>query len=125
MGGGQDTRTMEIRMKSPSCRLVFRFMWNCRQCTVRQSDNDDEDNEYDDRDVDGDDGDQYSVKTYWFLNFGARKLVIGNMKMESKVVQEKAKEEEDQLNSQIRPLLMAGTFLPVANKTLEPIRALY
>ncbi|GJY14729.1 hypothetical protein Tco_0385151 [Tanacetum coccineum] len=54
-------------------------------------DNDDEDDEYDDRDVDGDDGDQYRL----------------------------AKEQEDQLNSEIRTLDMAGTFLPLTIKSLE------
>ncbi|GJR97264.1 hypothetical protein Tco_0269438 [Tanacetum coccineum] len=57
------------------------------------SDNDDEDDEYDDRDVDGDDGDQYRL----------------------------AKEQEDQLNSEIRSLDMAGTFLPLTIKSLEEV----
>ncbi|GKE12598.1 hypothetical protein Tco_1416149, partial [Tanacetum coccineum] len=56
-------------------------------------DNDDEDDEYDDRDVDGDDGDQYRL----------------------------AKEQEDQLNSEIRSLDMAGTFLPLTIKSLEEV----
>ncbi|GJZ24201.1 hypothetical protein Tco_0561660 [Tanacetum coccineum] len=55
MGGGQDTRTMEIRMKSPSCRLVFRFMWNCRQCTVVRISMFFVDDENDHVDVNGDD----------------------------------------------------------------------
>ncbi|GKB94752.1 hypothetical protein Tco_0980889, partial [Tanacetum coccineum] len=49
----------------------------------------------------------------------ARKLVMGNMSMQSKVVQEKAKKQEDQLNSEIRSLLMAGTSLSVASKSLQ------
>lgn len=49
----------------------------------------------------------------------ARKLVMGNMSMQSKVVQEKAKKQEDLLNSEIRSLLMAGTSLSVASKSLQ------
>ncbi|GJR35236.1 hypothetical protein Tco_1210920 [Tanacetum coccineum] len=56
--------------------------------------------------------------------FGDQKLVIGNMKMQSKVVQEKAKEQDDQLNSEIRSLFVAGTSLPVASKSLEQRRSL-
>lgn len=49
----------------------------------------------------------------------ARKLVMGNMSMHSKVVQEKAKKQEEQLNSEIRSLLMAGTSLSVASRSLQ------
>ncbi|KAI7727542.1 hypothetical protein M8C21_003846 [Ambrosia artemisiifolia] len=49
----------------------------------------------------------------------ARKLVMGNMSMNLKVVQEKAKKQEDQLNSEIRSLLMAGTSLSVASRSLQ------
>ncbi|MFS8000449.1 hypothetical protein Hanom_Chr12g01178441 [Helianthus anomalus] len=49
----------------------------------------------------------------------ARKLVMGNTSMNLKVVQEKAKKQEDQLNSQIRSLLMAGTSLSVASRSLQ------
>ncbi|GKC67022.1 hypothetical protein Tco_1099620 [Tanacetum coccineum] len=41
--------------------------------------------------------------------------------MLSKIVQEKAKEQEDQLNSEIRTLDMAGTFLPLTIKSLEEV----
>ncbi|KAD5508903.1 hypothetical protein E3N88_16606 [Mikania micrantha] len=49
----------------------------------------------------------------------ARKLVMGNMSMNLKVVQEKAKKQEDQLNSEIRSLLMAGTSLSIASRSLQ------
>ncbi|KAJ0620303.1 putative phosphatidylinositol 3-kinase [Helianthus annuus] len=49
----------------------------------------------------------------------ARKLVMGNTSMNLKVVQEKAKKQEDQLNSEIRSLLMAGTSLSVASRSLQ------
>ncbi|XP_076889125.1 vacuolar protein sorting 38-like [Bidens hawaiensis] len=49
----------------------------------------------------------------------ARKLVMGNMSMNLKVVQEKAKKQEEQLNSEIRSLLMAGTSLSVASRNLQ------
>ncbi|KAL4591079.1 hypothetical protein LXL04_004027 [Taraxacum kok-saghyz] len=52
-------------------------------------------------------------------NLEARKLVMGNMSMRSKVVQEKSKKQEEQLNSQIRSLLMAGTSLSAASKSLQ------
>ncbi|KVH90994.1 UV radiation resistance-associated gene protein isoform X2 [Cynara cardunculus var. scolymus] len=52
-------------------------------------------------------------------NLEARKLVMGNMSMRSKVVQEKAKKQEEQLNSEIRSLLMAGTSLSVASRSLQ------
>lgn len=52
-------------------------------------------------------------------NLEARKLVMGKMSMRSKVVQEKTKKQEEQLNSQIRSLLMAGTSLSVASKSLQ------
>ena len=55
----------------------------------------------------------------------ARKLVMGNMSMQSKVVQEKAKKQEDLLNSEIRSLLMAGTSLSVARKSLQVTEPLY
>ncbi|KAI3823098.1 hypothetical protein L1987_04524 [Smallanthus sonchifolius] len=49
----------------------------------------------------------------------ARKLVMANMSMNLKVVQEKTKKQEDQLNSEIRSLLMAGTSLSVASRSLQ------
>lgn len=52
-------------------------------------------------------------------NLEARKLVMGNMSMRSKVVEEKSKKQEEQLNSQIRSLLMAGTSLSVASRSLQ------
>ncbi|PWA59337.1 hypothetical protein CTI12_AA392980 [Artemisia annua] len=49
----------------------------------------------------------------------SRKLVMGNMSMQSKVVREKTKKQEEQLNSKIRSLLMAGSALSVANRQLQ------
>ncbi|GJU38280.1 hypothetical protein Tco_1191237 [Tanacetum coccineum] len=49
----------------------------------------------------------------------SRKLLMGNMSMQSKVVREKTKKQEEQLNSKIRYLLMAGSALSVANRRLR------
>ncbi|XP_027167115.1 UV radiation resistance-associated gene protein isoform X2 [Coffea eugenioides] len=49
----------------------------------------------------------------------SRKLVMGNMSMHSKVAEEKVKKQEEQLSSEIRSLLLAGTALSVASKQLQ------
>ncbi|XP_060207420.1 vacuolar protein sorting 38-like isoform X2 [Lycium barbarum] len=49
----------------------------------------------------------------------SRKLVMGNMSMHSKVVKEKVKKQEEQLSSDIRSLLVAGTSLSAASKRLQ------
>lgn len=49
----------------------------------------------------------------------ARKLVMGNMSMRSKIVRWKTKKQEEQLNSEIRSLLMSGTALSIASKRLQ------
>lgn len=49
----------------------------------------------------------------------SRKLVMGNMSMHSKVVEEKVKKQEEQLSTEIRSLLVAGTALSVASKRLQ------
>ncbi|KAL3506415.1 hypothetical protein ACH5RR_031797 [Cinchona calisaya] len=49
----------------------------------------------------------------------SRKLVMGNMSMHSKVAEEKVKKQEEQLSSEIRSLLVAGTALSVASKRLQ------
>lgn len=49
----------------------------------------------------------------------ARKLVMGNMSMQSKAVRGKTKKQEEQLNSEIRSLLMAGTALSAASNRLQ------
>lgn len=49
----------------------------------------------------------------------SRKLVMGNMSMHSKVAEEKVKRQEEQLSSEIRSLLVAGTALSVASKQLQ------
>ncbi|KAA8548397.1 hypothetical protein F0562_000081 [Nyssa sinensis] len=49
----------------------------------------------------------------------SRKLVMGNMSMHSKVVEENVKRQEEQLSSEIRSLLIAGTSLSVASKRLQ------
>nr|GMD63539.1 UV radiation resistance-associated gene protein-like isoform X3 [Ipomoea batatas]GMD66185.1 UV radiation resistance-associated gene protein-like isoform X3 [Ipomoea batatas]GMD68417.1 UV radiation resistance-associated gene protein-like isoform X3 [Ipomoea batatas] len=48
-----------------------------------------------------------------------RKLVMGNTSMNSKVLKEKVKKEEDQLSNDIRSLLVAGTALSLAKKRLQ------
>jgi hypothetical protein len=49
----------------------------------------------------------------------SRKLVMGNMSMHSKVLQDKVKKQEEQLSTEIRSLLVAGTALSVASKRLQ------
>ncbi|KAL4578443.1 hypothetical protein LXL04_014566 [Taraxacum kok-saghyz] len=49
----------------------------------------------------------------------ARKLMMGNISMRSKSVRRKTKKQEEQLNSEIRSILMAGTALSVASKRLQ------
>ncbi|CAI9098080.1 OLC1v1034659C1 [Oldenlandia corymbosa var. corymbosa] len=49
----------------------------------------------------------------------SRQLVMGNMSMHSKVAEEKVKKREEQLSSEIRSLLVAGTALSVATKHLQ------
>ncbi|KAM7461807.1 hypothetical protein LguiA_029928 [Lonicera macranthoides] len=49
----------------------------------------------------------------------SRKLVMGNMSMHSKVLEEKVKKQEEQLSTEIRSLLVAGTALSVASKRLQ------
>ncbi|XP_023745738.1 vacuolar protein sorting 38 isoform X1 [Lactuca sativa] len=49
----------------------------------------------------------------------ARKLLMGNMSMRSKAVREKTKKQEEQLNSEIRSLLMVGSALSVATSRLQ------
>ncbi|KAA8527922.1 hypothetical protein F0562_035209 [Nyssa sinensis] len=49
----------------------------------------------------------------------SRKLVMGNMSMHSKVVEENVKMQEEQLSIKIRSLLVAGTSLSVASKRLQ------
>ncbi|XP_057959716.1 vacuolar protein sorting 38 isoform X2 [Malania oleifera] len=49
----------------------------------------------------------------------ARKLVMGNMSMHSKVAAEDAKKQEESLSDEVRSLLIAGTALSVASKQLQ------
>lgn len=49
----------------------------------------------------------------------SRKLVMGNMSMHSKVMEEKVKKQEEQLTTEIRSLLVSGTSLSAANKHLQ------
>ncbi|XP_071707513.1 vacuolar protein sorting 38-like [Rutidosis leptorrhynchoides] len=49
----------------------------------------------------------------------SRKRMMKNMSMRSKVVREKAKKQDERLNAEIRPLLVAGTALSVARKRLQ------
>ncbi|KAL2530941.1 hypothetical protein Fot_23542 [Forsythia ovata] len=49
----------------------------------------------------------------------SRKLVMGNMSMHSKVVEEKVRKQEEQLSSEIRSLLVAGTALSAASKRMQ------
>lgn len=51
----------------------------------------------------------------------SRKLVMGNMSMHSKVVEEKVRKQEEQLSSEIRSLLVAGTALSAARKRMQVI----
>ncbi|KAL2938783.1 UV radiation resistance associated protein [Bienertia sinuspersici] len=48
-----------------------------------------------------------------------RKLVMGNMLMQAKVVEEHAKTKEEHLSSEIKSLLVSGTSLSVARKKLQ------
>ncbi|CAL5392009.1 unnamed protein product [Camellia sinensis] len=49
----------------------------------------------------------------------SRKLVMGNMSMHVKVVEDNVKKEEERLSNEIRSLLVAGTALSVASKRLQ------
>ncbi|KAI5650643.1 hypothetical protein M9H77_36648 [Catharanthus roseus] len=49
----------------------------------------------------------------------SRKLVMGNMSMHSKVIEEKVKKQEEQLTTEIRSLLVSGTALSGASKRLQ------
>lgn len=49
----------------------------------------------------------------------SRKLVMGNMSMQSKVVKEKVRKQEEQLSAEIRSLLTGGSSLSTANKHLQ------
>lgn len=51
----------------------------------------------------------------------SRKLVMGNMSMHSKVIEEKVKKQEEQLTTEIRSLLVSGTALSGASKRLQVI----
>ncbi|KAK2975205.1 hypothetical protein RJ640_022097 [Escallonia rubra] len=54
----------------------------------------------------------------------SRELVMGNLSMHSKVVEEKVKKQEEQLNTEIRSLLIAGTGLSLASKRLTEAKEL-
>ncbi|CAA3024906.1 UV radiation resistance-associated gene [Olea europaea subsp. europaea] len=47
------------------------------------------------------------------------KLVMGNMSMHSKVVEEKVRKQEEQLSSEIRSLLVAGAALSAPSKRMQ------
>ncbi|XP_059632159.1 vacuolar protein sorting 38 isoform X2 [Cornus florida] len=49
----------------------------------------------------------------------SRKLVMGNTLMHSRVIDENVKKQEEQLSTEIRSLLVAGTSLSVASKRLQ------
>ena len=49
----------------------------------------------------------------------SRKLMMGNTSMQSKVVKEKVKMQEEQLGAEIKSLLVAGSALSVASKHLQ------
>ncbi|CAA3030315.1 UV radiation resistance-associated gene [Olea europaea subsp. europaea] len=49
----------------------------------------------------------------------SRKLVMGNMSMRSKVVEEKVRKQEEQLSSEIRSLLVAGTAFSAPSKRMQ------
>ncbi|XP_047340865.1 UV radiation resistance-associated gene protein [Impatiens glandulifera] len=48
-----------------------------------------------------------------------RKLLMGNMSMHSKIIQENVKSEKDRISSEIRSLVVAGSALSVASKGLQ------
>ncbi|XP_073126197.1 vacuolar protein sorting 38 [Henckelia pumila] len=48
-----------------------------------------------------------------------RKLVMGNMSMDSKVVKEKVRKQEELLSAKIRSLLAGGTSLSVASRRMQ------
>lgn len=48
-----------------------------------------------------------------------RKLVMGNMSMDSKVVKEKVRKQEELLSAKIRSLLAGGTSLSVASRLMQ------
>lgn len=54
----------------------------------------------------------------------ARELVMGNMLTCSKAASAAVKKQEEQLNIQIRSLLIAGTSLSVASKRLQVLNCL-
>ncbi|EPS62581.1 hypothetical protein M569_12209, partial [Genlisea aurea] len=49
----------------------------------------------------------------------SRKLFMGNMSMQSKVMKEKVRNQEDQLSSEIKSLLIGGTSLSAAKRRLQ------
>lgn len=51
----------------------------------------------------------------------SRKLVMGSMSMNSKVVKDKVRKQEEQLSAEIRSLLVGGTNLSVASKRIQVI----
>ncbi|KAJ8755446.1 hypothetical protein K2173_019244 [Erythroxylum novogranatense] len=55
----------------------------------------------------------------------ARKLIIENMSTHTKVLVEDAKREDEQLRSEVRSLLVAGTALSTASKQLQESRKLH
>lgn len=55
----------------------------------------------------------------------SRKLVMGNTSMHAKVVEGNVKREEERLNNEIKSLLLAGTALSVATKSLQVILLIY
>lgn len=55
----------------------------------------------------------------------SRELAVGNMTMHPKVVKEKVKKQEEQLSTEIRSLLVAGTALSVASKRLQVMSVIY
>ena len=51
----------------------------------------------------------------------ARKLAMVNLSMHCTIASERAKEQEEELNVQVRSLLVAGAALSVARKRLQVI----
>lgn len=49
----------------------------------------------------------------------SRKLVMGNMSMDSKVLKEKVKKREEQLSNEIRSLSVAGNAISLARNHLQ------
>lgn len=48
----------------------------------------------------------------------ARKMIMGDMSIDCKLTAEDAKRQEEQLNGEVRSLLVAGTALSVTRKQL-------